>query len=106
MFWNKQKDEKKSFSLKDLNFIYQYLVLKYDEVRFYKNLYFLLIKRRDEIFEFISIIDPDHLKNSALLYITDDQDHNKTIFDQETNNILNFDINKEFINYLKIKLDS
>ncbi|UFX83331.1 hypothetical protein [Candidatus Absconditicoccus praedator] len=106
MFWKNKEDEVKSFSLKDINFIYQYIVLKYDEVRYYKNLYFLLIKRRDEIFEFISIIDPDHLKNSAMLYITDDQEHNKTIFDRETNNILNFDINKEFINYLKIKLDS
>ena len=106
MFWRNKEEEPKSFSLKDLNFIYQYIVLKYDEVRFYKNLYFLLVKRRDDIFEFISVIDPDHLKKSSLLYITDDQENNKTIFDRETNDILNFDINKEFLNYLKVKLDN
>ncbi len=104
--FSKKEEKLHTLSIKDLSYIYQYVVLKYNEVKFYKSLYFLLVKRRDDLFEFINVIDPEYLKKSSLLYITEDKQHNESVFDSESNYILNLDINKELVKYLKIKIDN
>jgi hypothetical protein len=99
-------NNKVNLSVKDLEYLYQYIVLKYNEVKYYKNLFLLITKRKTEIYEFISVIDSKYLKKSAIMYVTEDVAHNNSIFSDESNDILTIDINKEFLNFLRIKIDN
>lgn len=102
----KKKDQKLEFSIEDLEYIYQYMILKYDEVKFYKNVYFMLIKTKDDFFQFINVLDKNYLKNSSLIYITSETQHNKSIFSEEVNDFLNIEITPELLEYLKVKISN
>ncbi len=102
----KRKEKALTLSIEDLGYIYQYIVLKYKEAVYFKNLYFLLVKRREDLFDFISQIDPEYLKKTNLVYITADMKHNHSLFDEETNNILILEINDKLIDYLRAKVDN
>lgn len=106
MFLKNNKWEKKSFSLDDLNYLYQYVVLNYDEIKFFKNVFFMIVKRRDHFFDYISSIDDKYVKKTNFLYVTEDFQHNQTIFDKETSDLLAFDIHKELLDFLKIKIQN
>ena len=101
-----KKDEKQSFSVTDLDYLNQYIVLKYNDIRFFKNVFFLIVKKREEIFDFIMMLDKDHVKRTAFLYVTEDIQHNSSIFNEETNDILNLEINKQLLDFLKIRIDN
>ena len=102
----KKKDKKLSFTIQDIDYINQYLTLKFDKVKFYKNIFFMIIKNKNDFFNFISILDKNYLKKSSLIYITWDDRHNKWIFNKETNDILSLEINKELLVFLKVKIQN
>lgn len=104
MFW--KKDKKLEFTIQDLDYIYQYIVLKYDNVKFYKNIFFMIMKTKADFFAFITMLDKDYLKNSSLIYITWESQHNQSIFNKETNDFLILEINEELLEYLKVKVSN
>lgn len=104
MFWEKNK--KLEFTIQDMDYIYQYIVLKYDNVKFYKNVFFMIVKTKADFFAFISMLNKDYLKNSSLIYITWESQHNESLFSKETNDFLMLEINEELLEYLKIKVSN
>jgi len=102
----RKKDKKLEFTIQDLDYIYQYIVLKYDSVKFYKNMFFMIIKTKTDFFAFITMLNKDYLKNSSLIYITWETQHNQSIFNKETNDFLILEINEELLEYLKIKVQN
>lgn len=101
-----KKDKKLELTIQDLDYIYQYIVLKYENVKFYKNVFFMIMKTKTEFFDFISMLNKDYLKKSSLIYITGETQHNQSIFSKDTNEFLNYEINSELIEYLKIKIQN
>lgn len=101
-----KKNKKLELTIKDLEYIYQYIILNYNEVKFFKNLQLLISKRREEIYDFIKIVDKNYINKTSITYITSDDQHNSSIFDSDTFNILHTNINKEFIKFLRILIDN
>jgi len=100
------KKEKLELWIKDLEYIYQYIILNYNEVKFFKNLQLLITKKREEIYDFIKIVDKNYINKTPITYVTADDQHNSNIFDNDTFNILHMDINKEFLEFLRIVIDN
>jgi len=100
------KKDRLDLWIKDLEYVYQYIILNYNEVKFFKNLQLLISKKREEIYEFIKVIDKDYIKKTPITYVTWDDQHNSSIFDNETFNILHIDINREFLEYMRIVIDN
>ena len=100
------KNKKLSLSIQDLEFLYQYIILNFNEVKFYKHLQLLISKKREEIYDFIKIVDKDYLKKTALTYVIDDDQHTSSLFDADTFNILHIDINAEFLEFMRILIDN
>ena len=103
---NKNQNEKLELWIKDLEYLYQYIVLNYNEIKFFKNLQLLISKKREEIYDFIKIIDKDYINKTPITYVTADDQHNSNIFDLDSFNILHMDINKEFLVYLRTIVDN
>jgi hypothetical protein len=102
----RSKQEKIKFDIKDLEYLYQYIILHYNTIKYYKNLQLLIVKKREEIFDFIKILDKNFIKKSALVYVTEDVRHNFSVFDSETYELLYTPITKELIDYLRITIDN
>lgn len=102
----RKKEEKLDFKIKDLEYMYQYIVLKYDTVKFYKNVFFMLIKTKDDFFWFINMLDKDYLKKSSMIYITWEAKHNENLFSNEVNDLLKLELNDELLEYLKTKVSN
>lgn len=100
----RKKEEKLDFTTKDLEYMYQYIVLKYDTIKFYKNVFFMLIKTKEDFFWFINMLDRDYLKKSSLIYITWEAKHNENLFTVEVNDLLKLELNEELLEYLKTKV--
>jgi len=100
------KNQKMELWIKDLEYIYQYVVLNYNEVKFFKNLQLLITKKREELYDFIKIIDKEYINKTSITYVTADDQHNSNIFDNDTFNILHIDINNEFLEFLKMTIDN
>jgi len=101
-----KKSNRLELWIKDLEYLYQYIVLNFNEIKFFKNLQLLISKKREEIFDFIKIVDKEHIKKTAITYVTGDDQHNSSIFDNDTFNILHIDINDEFIEFMRILIDN
>jgi len=99
-------NKKLSLSIADLEYLYQYIVLNFNEVKFYKHLQLLIAKKREEIYDFIRIVDKDYIKKTALTYVIDDDQHTSNLFDNDTFNILHIDINSEFLDFMRILIDN
>jgi len=89
-----------------MEYIYQYIVLKYDEVKFFRTVFFMLVKNKDDFFEFINILDPEYLEKSPMIYVTESTEHNMNIFDASTNDILQLEITKELVDFMKMKISN
>ena len=101
-----KKNKKLELWIKDLEYIYQYIILNYNEVKFFKNLQLLITKKREEIYDFIKIVDKDYIKKTPITYVTWNDQHNSNVFDADTFNILHMDINKEFLEFMRILIDN
>ena len=99
-------NQKLELWIKDLEYLYQYIILNFNEVKFFKNLQLLITKKREEIYDFIKIVDKNYVNKTSITYVTADEQHNNNIFDTDTVNILHIDINKEFIEFLRIIIDN
>ena len=66
----------------------------------------MIVKTKGDFFNFITMLNKDYLKNSSLIYITGESQHNESIFDKETNDFLMFEINEELLEYMKIKVSN
>lgn len=106
LLWKDKKNERLSFNINDMEYIYQYIVLKYDEVKFFRTVFFMLVKNKDDFFEFINILDPTFLEKSSMIYVTESTEHNMNIFDSSTNDILELEITKELVDFLKMKINN
>lgn len=102
----RKKEEKLDFTIKDLDYMFQYIILKYDTVRFYKNVFFMLIKTKEDFFAFINMLDKDYLKKSSLIYITWEAKHNENLFTHEVNDLLKLELNEELLEYLKVRVSN
>lgn len=100
------KNKKLELWIKDLEYLYQYIILNYWEVKFFKNLQLLITKKREWIYDFIKIIDKEYINKTSITYITADDQHNSNIFDSDTFQILHMDINNEFLEFLRIVIDN
>jgi len=101
-----KKNQKLELNIKDLEYIYQYIILNYDEVKFFKNLQLLITKKRENLYDFIKIVDKDYINKTTITYVTADNQHNSNIFDADTFKILHMDINREFLDFLRIVIDN
>ena len=101
-----KKNQKLELWIKDLEYLYQYIILNYNEVKFFKNLQLLITKKREEIYDFIKIVDKDYINKTPITYVTADDQHNSSIFDNDTFNVLHMDINREFLEFMRILIDN
>jgi DNA-binding transcriptional regulator GbsR (MarR family) len=101
-----KKNQKLELWIKDLEYLYQYIILNFNEVKFFKNLQLLITKKREEIYDFIKIVDKEYINKTPITYVTADDQHNSNIFDADTFNILHMDINREFLEFLRIVIDN
>ena len=101
-----KKNQKLSLWIKDLEYLYQYIILNYNEVKFFRNLQLLISKKREEIYDFIKIIDKNYIKKTPITYVTWDNQHNNSVFDFDAYNLLSLNINKQFIEFLRIIIDN
>lgn len=106
LLWNKQRDWRLGFSIEDFEYIYQYISLKYDEVKFYRTVFFMMVKNKDDFFDFINILEPGYLEKSAMIYVTESSQHNDNIFDKDSSDLLKFEITKELIDFLEMKINN
>ncbi len=100
------KKEKLELSIEDLEYLYQYIILNFNEIKFFKNLQLLISKKREAIYDFIKIIDKEYIKKTSITYITADDQHNSNVFDNDTFNMLHMDINEEFVVFLRGIIDN